>query len=295
MATWEELNQTYGIGVINVLPQWMNNAPDLAAAYLYEMIDVQGDAPAAAGNALETIRTAPQYQTMYDTYFAGNRREDGTLRLDENAYLSRKQGFRDAIMAVNPNMNPSVFEEEFSDLIAGDVDATEFGRRVDALYTRILSQGPDIREYYGTNFGIDMTDEGILASLMSPRVQDAVLSKQLTMAEIGGEASQRNFDITTSFVNMLEQQGMNRQEAQKMFGSAERMLPALQALAARHGDTDDSFDITEFAGAEFLGDATQIARIEQLKAQESSIFTGGGQLDYARTGRASGVTGLQDV
>lgn len=293
MATWEQLNQTYGSGVINSLPPWMANAPDLASAYLYELIDVQGNAPDAANNALETIRTAPQYQAMYDFYFTGNRRDDGTLRLDENQYLSRKQGFRDAIMSVNPNMNPSVFEEEFSELIAGGVDETEFARRVDALYTRVLAQGPEIRDYYGANFGIDMTDEGILASLMSPRVQDAVLAKQLTMAEIGGEASMRNYDITTEFVTLLEQQGMDREDAQRMFGSADRILPALAALAARHGDVDDTFDITEYAQASFLSDATQMRRVERLTAQEESTFTGGAQVDIAR--QATGMTGLLDV
>ena len=294
MATWEQLNQTYGTAVINSLPPWMANAPDLASAFLYEMIDVQGDSPDAANNALETIRIAPQYQAMYDYYFAGNRRPDGTLRLDENQYLSRKQGYRDAILAVNPNMNPEVFEDEFSMLIEGGVDESEFGRRVDALYTRVLTQGPDIREYYGANFGISMTDEGILASLMSPRVQDAVLAKQLTMAEIGGEASMRNYDITTDFVNLLEQAGMDREEAQRMFGSADRMLPVLSNLAARHGDPDDTFDITEFAGAAALGDAEQIMRIERLQAQESSLFTGGAQVDIVRS-RAGGVTGLLDT
>ena len=294
MANWEALSQTYGPAVVNALPPWMRDAPELAAAYLYEMIDVQGNAPDAANNALETIRTAPEYQAMYDAHFMGNRREDGTLRLDENQYLSRKQGYRDAIMGVDPQMNPSVFEEEFSDLIAGGVDETEFGRRVDALYSRVLSQGPEIREFYGTEFGIDMTDQGILASLMSPRVQDAVLAKQLTMAEIGGEASMRNFDITSEFVNLLEQQGMDREEANRMFGNAERMMPALSALAARHGDIDDDFDITEYAGAAFLNDAEQVRRVNRLQAQEKASFTGSAATDIARSGQG-GITGLVDV
>lgn len=294
MASWEQLNQTYGSGVINSLPPWMASAPEIAAAYLYEMIDVQGNAPDAANNALETIRTAPQYQAMYDAHFMGNRRPDGTLRLDENQYLSRKQGYRDALMAVDPNMNPAVFEEEYSELIAGGVDETEFGRRVDALYTRVLSQGPEIRSYYADNFGISMTDEGILASLMSPRVQDAVLAKQLTMAEIGGEASMRNFDITNEFVTMLEQQGMDRDDAQKMFGSAERLVPALSRLAARHGDVDDDFDITEYAEASYLGDPGQMARVARLQAQEKAGFTGNLETDIARSGHG-GLTGLIDV
>ena len=70
---------------------------------------------------------------------------------------------------------------------------------------------------------------------------------------------------------------------------------AAVALAARHGDPDDTFDITEFAGAAFLDDPEQGARVRRLRAQESSAFTGGGTIDYARSEKGGGVSGLAQL
>jgi hypothetical protein len=139
-----------------------------------------------------------------------------------------------------------------------------------------------------------MTVEAILASLMSDRVENAVLTRQITMAEIGGEASMRNFDITTTFVDLLEQQGMDRGEAQQFFGTAEAILPVLGALAQRHGDLDDTFDLFELAQAEVFLDAGQSKRIQQLVTQEEAMFTGGAQVELART-ETGGLGGLEAV
>lgn len=292
--TYSDLAYTYGEDLLNVLPAWMLSYPALAQAFLEETIEAGGTSNReAAVTALETVRMAPEYRTMYDEVFAGNRRDDGTLRLNEGAYFARKQGYRDAISAVS-NVDPTIFEEDFASLISGDVDVNEFTRRVDSLSARVTMNSPAIRDYYGQNFAIDMTDEGILASMMSPRIGDAVLSKRITMAEIGGEASMRNFDLTREFVEMLTTEGqMDRDEAQQLFGTAAGILPALQALARRHGDTDDTFDITEFAqGASDIADPKQLSRIERLQSTEQSQFTGGAEIEYKRNRATGGVSGL---
>ena len=200
--------------------------------------------------------------------------------------------FRNTVSGLE--MEPSIFDEEYIDLIMGDVSPDEFTTKVNALEARVMSQGPGIRDYYAELLGIDMTRAGILASLMSERVETAVLNRQITMAEIGGEAAGREYDLSAEFVELLAQAGMDRGEAQLQFGSAERMLPVLGALAARHGDRDDSFDITEFISGSFLDDPKQMARITRLQAQEKSDFTGGAALEYARQ-RTGGVTGLLEV
>ena len=296
MATlYDTLVATYGNTIVTFLPDWMLEHPEFATAYLDEIIEAGGTAnPMAAVSAIELLRQAPQYREMYDELFAGSRRDDGTLRLDESAYFVRIQGYRNSIGMVSPNLNTHIFDDEYANLIAGDVDAQEFETRVNALYTRVLSQGADIRNYYGDNFAINMTDEGILASLMSPTVGDAILLKQLTMAEIGGTAAEKAFDISSEFVTLLEQAGMDREEAQRQLGTAQQLLPVLGNLAARHGDKDDDFDITEFIGGSFLDDPEQVARIKRLQAQEASTCVGGAAVDIVR-GRTGGVTGLLDV
>ena len=141
-----------------------------------------------------------------------------------------------------------------------------------------------------------MTEQGILASIMSERVDTAVLNKQMTMAEIGGEASVYDMDITTGFVNALEEAGMTREDANRFFGSANLLMPMLSQLAARHGDPNDEFDIMELAAAGgYLPDLENIAGdITRLQAQEASTFTGGAGVDIVR-GRTGAVTGLLDI
>jgi len=243
--------------------------------------------------ALETMRNDP----TYDTYFPGIRREDGSIRFGANAeqtYYSNIQSFRNTVEGAG--LNPDVFSEEYAQLIEGDTSPSEFTSRVNALESRVLSQGPGIRDFYAANYGLDMTSEGVLAGLMSDRVNDSVLSRQITMAEIAGEGTSRGFDIGAEFAEMLATTGdMDRAQAQRLFGSAERMLPMLNQLAARHGNAADPFDIMDFAGAEVLDDPEQLRAIEMTLAQEAATFTGGAQVDIARSRQHGGVTGLLDV
>ncbi len=275
-----------------IVPPWIPDG-------LYQIwLTAYQDAGGKAGGAAAEIHAAEQMRSdpAYDTYFPGIRRDDGSIRFGDNpeqTYFSNIEAFRGIVEGLG--MRPDVFNNEYIALIEGDTSPNEFQSRVSALEARVMSQGPGIRDWYAENYGLNMTNQGILASLMSERIDQAVLSRQITMAEIGGEGVSRGFDLSSEFVSMLAQEGMNREEADRLFGSAEAMLPALNALAVRHGDPDDDFDITEFAGGEYLDDPEQAARINRLKAQESSVFTGGGAVDFTRSRESGGVSGLIDV
>jgi hypothetical protein len=294
--TYDQLAYTYGEEILSLMPPWMLQNPQIAQAFLEEVIESGGTSnPSASSIALERIRQAPEYRQMYDEVFAGNRREDGTLRLTEQSYFARIQGYRDAVSAIDPMMNADVFNQDLPELIMGDVSIDEFQRRVDALYSRVMTQGESIRQFYGENYGLDVTDQGILASLMSSRVGDAVLMREITMAEIAGEGIVRGYNISSEFADMLATDGgMDRDEAKRLFGSADQLLPVLNVLAQRHGDPDDTFDIMELAQANALLDPKQMKRISTLVAQEKSTFTGGKAIEYV-SDQAGGVTGLDTV
>jgi hypothetical protein len=250
-------------------------------------VAVQG----SAEYATEFVRNSAEY----DVYFPGIRRDDGSLRYSTNpeaTYFNNIQSFRNTIEGVG--LNPDLFEEEYIDVIRGDKSPLEFSQNVNTMYSRILSQGSAIRDEYSRLTGIEMTNEAILASIMVKRIENAVLNRDITMAEIGGEAAMKDFDITTQFVEMLEQQGMDRSEAQRFFGTAEAILPVLNSLAQRHGDPDDDFDLMELAQASVFLDAGQQKRISQLVSQEEAMFTGGAQVELMRT-EAGGLGGLEAV
>jgi hypothetical protein len=233
--------------------------------------------------------------STYESYFPGIKRDDGTIRYaynPEQTYYANINAFRDTVTGLG--LNPDAFSEDYIDVIRGDKSPLEFAQNANTLYERVISQGANIREWYADNTGVPMTDEGILASIMSERMENSVLERRITMAEIGGEASMRNYDLTREFVTQLEQAGMSREEAQREFGNANSILPVLQSLAARHGNPDDPFDIYDLLNANVLMDAEQMKLIRTYGAQEETLFTGGAQVELART-QAGGLGGLEAV
>ena len=235
---------------------------------------------------------AVQRHADYDKYFAGNRREDGSIRWEEGVYRSIRESY--ALTISSYGMQSSLFEDKFAEMIATDVSAEEFSARMDNLYTRVVDSIPSIAEWYAQNHGIEMTAAAILASFMDRTVSDSILNKEITMAEIGGEAATRGFQVVTDMADMLFEAGVDdRSQAGQLFASAEAALPVLNVLAARHADPDDDFDLNEFVEAEVLRDPVQQRRIRRLLAQERSDFAmGSGQgsaFSLDQSGRRSGL------
>jgi hypothetical protein len=273
----------------DLAPAWMPAA--LIDAWFNEYLELGGSSVAtSATNASERIRNDAEYRNLYDSYFPGNRREDGSLRHLESRYSNLMDSYRNALQGVN--VNPDLFEDKLAGLIAGDVDESEFTTRVESMYERVLESSTDIRDYYATNYGLDLTQEAIIASFLDPDVGNAVLNRQIAVSEIGGEAAIRGFDVDLGYAEELEATGMRREQAQALFGRAGLDVETLNVLARRHADPDDTFDLEEFTRAEVFDDPTQRRRMRRLIAQERSSFTGAGSLAEDR--RTGGITGLRE-
>lgn len=281
------MSDNTSVGVVK--PSWLPE--ELYQMWLNNYIEAGGSGSTGSAQvATEMVRQSPEYET----FFPGIKREDGSLRYPNNpeaTYLNNIESFRNTVASAG--LNPEVFGEDYVSLIEGDVAPTEFNQRVESINARVLLAGPDIRQFYADTYGLELSDEGIIGSLLSPRVGDAILSRQITMAEVGGTASSMGFGVPEAFVELLVAEGgMDREEARRYFGNAKGMIPVLRSLAQRHGDPDDTYDITELASGDWLGDVSQAARDDRLVAQEQALFTGGAGLDLA-TG-AGGVAGLMD-
>ena len=277
--TTSPTSELSGASVDLLLPTWMERTV-LEGIWRDAYIET-GD----ANLAMESVRRSSEY----DQYFAGNRRDDGSLRYDEGTYLSIIESYEDELLAVN--VNPDLYRGRFPELISGLVSPAEFTTRVESMYERVIESAPEIRDFYATNFGLDMSDSAIVASFLDPDIGQAVLDKRIAISEIGGEAATRGFDVSKVYAESLERTDMTRREAQGFFGEAATMIPALGVLAARHADPDDSFDLGEFTSATLFDDPEQRKRMRRLIAQEASTFTGGSQVDYVRG--QMGVAGLE--
>jgi hypothetical protein len=238
--------------------------------------------------ALEAVRESE----MYSQFFMGNVRDDGTVRYDENTYLSIKDSYRNTLLSIN--VNPDLFEQQFGVLISGDVSPGEFLQRVESIYSGVIDQAPQIMEYYADRFGFELTPSAIIADLMDPDVGQQILEGKIAIAQVGGSASQFGFDIDTQFAQSLVHAGVQGGGgANQFFGLAQGVIPTLSALAARHADPDDDFDLAEFSAAQIFADPEQRQRMRRLLSQESASFTQGsgaaGPIARSEGGRRVGL------
>ncbi len=237
--------------------------------------------------AIEAVRR----DKAYDDIFAGNRRDDGSLRYDEAAYFGILESYADSLLAIN--LNPDVFASKFPDLLAGLVSPSEFASRVNNVYERVLNSTEAIRAFYAEEHSFDITDEAIVASFLDPDIGDSILNQRIAMSEVGGSAAARNFAPTLGLVEELVAYGLDTQdEAQQFFAVAEEVIPAIQVLARRHEDPDDDFDLEDFSNAQLFGDPGQRRRMRRLMAQERTSFGADRSLTVVG-GDEGSLTGLE--
>lgn len=258
-----------------------------------ELLRIYADSWADSGDgqtAWATVRAAPQY----DVYFPGNRREDGSLRYSEMIYKSVWEGYEDVISSTG--LNPSLFTDLFVDLIEGNVSPDELAaERVDPTFERIVQGTAEIQAAFAEQRDIAITPEAILASALDPAIGDKILERQITMAEIRGEAWQRRMFAPIGLGEDLAEVGMTRSTAQRFFSEASEMLPVLNVLARRHGDPDDTFDLEEFTAGSIFDDPTQRARLRRAVAQERASFTQPArELGYTVDRYTGGLSGLTE-
>lgn len=253
-----------------------------------EMMDAYSTSYSVGGTTGESL-VAVRQTASYQQVFAGNYdAESGEVRMDESDYFSSKARFDSTLLSLN--LNPDYFGDMFVTGLENEVSPSELEARAEAAYERILDSAPSIREWYATNYGINMSDSAIVASIIDPTVGDQILDRRISMAEIGGAAASRGLTVATEMARELAQQGLTGSQAGAYFGTAANQIPTLDVLAKRHADTDDDFDLQEFNMMALYDDPTQRRRMRRLLSQEQSMFTGGA--GTARSQTTGGLAGL---
>jgi hypothetical protein len=264
----------------NYLPQVLQDA------WLAAYIDAGGAvAPeAAAAAALAAIREHPQY----DTFFPGNRREDGTFRFSESGYYQERLDFENTLASYG--IDPNVIDgQQYGELIGNDVTAEEFGFRVDQAYTLATDYGPAMIQWYEQNYGLrGLTIEDITATFLDPTLDEAIIQRNVRSSIVGGRGSEFGFEVSQAMAEQMLQRGLTPEESGQFFGDAANRIPVLDVLARRHSDPDDDFDLNEFTAATLYADPTERRRMARLMNQERSLFANGGGL--IRDGQR--ITGL---
>lgn len=212
-----------------------------------------------------------QEHPIYDTIFPGNRREDGSIRLPESEYLSVLEGYEDAFESVG--LNPDLFRSGFVAGIEMNLSPDElYSTRLLPVWEQVINAGDAIRAEYAELWNLNLTDAAILASILDPNIGTGVLNRTISQAEISGRAMESGFDISSQFRDVLLESGVNKESATNLFQTAEGLLPILETLRARHTDSEDVFDIEEFAGASIFRDPQESLRMRRILQAERASF-----------------------
>jgi len=261
--------------------------PYLPDAVLNKFVDYYAASDNNTDVALGKLRQDP----IYDDYFPGNKRADKTVRYSESDYLKVKENYKFTLE--DYGINPELFEDTFSNLIAGDVMPSEFKTRIAVTFEGIKNNIPQVKEFYSSNYGIDLTDEAIFAAAIKPDIGEAVLTKQIAISQIGGEARAAGFGDEIGLAQSIELQeaGISQGQARKLFRQGQTDVQSIQELQMRSGrelSEEELFGIDEYTDAVIFQDPEELERIKKLEAQEKSRFS----LQTGAARKGGRVTGL---
>lgn len=277
---------------------------DLADIWLAAYIDAGGnESPVTAADyALRVMRGIEQpppslgtsqgaIANLYDQYFEGNRRADGTFRFDELGYVVEVDAMADSFRTFG--VDPELFRGRFGELIGGDVSAAELEGRLQLGYDEIINRAPEIAEYYAATYGLaGLEPEDVFAAFVDPTVGEEILAGRARASLIGGTGAQAGFNIVKQFSEELVDRIRSIDQIEEFFGGASNQIPLLRRLAERHFDPNDDFDLRDYAAATLYDDPVQRRRIARLVAAEQASFGTGAGVSRDRT--TGSLTGLRE-
>lgn len=235
------------------------------------LLDVFVAAWVETGDEAQAIGIMRQ-SDAYETFYPGNRRNDGSVRWSEAQYAAIVESYEDALLA--NQLNPSVFSAKFGEAIAGNVSPNEFASRIEAARELLQDRLPEVRQLFEADLGAGaLSDRAVFAAFLDPDIGLQILQRQVAVAEIGAEGLVRDFDIDVELAERLFRADVNRQSARQLFDQAAEQVPILDRLARRFDTRDRDVDVGEFTEAAAFGDFNQRQRFRQLLAAERALFT----------------------
>lgn len=243
--------------------------------------------------ALETVRDSDRY----DKVFAGNIREDGTIRMEENEYFAYKRGFEKAFLSRGLNPRPFEAKGRLRDVVEAELSIQEVEGRLNAVEQGVLGNSRETLEFFTSNYGEDginfLSQRGdratALAMAVDPDIGKDILSRRISASQIGGEAALQGFRRSLNRAEKLARAGVNQGQAREFFGMAAQSLAGIGATTERfrRGGTN----LGQLEDAFLLGQGDEQQRIGRALEAEQSSFSG--RMDVRRDRETGGLSGLR--
>lgn len=236
--------------------------------------------------AFEEVRNSD----LYDQTFVGNRREDGSLRMGEQEWFGYRRGWRRTLASYG--LDPRLFEGKgrFEEAVRNEISVDELGSRIDVMANQIDANLDEVRGYYASSFGLEMTRESLLGAAIDPTIERDIFERRISAAQIGGEAKLQGFIRDLDRVERMASTGLSQQQARGVYTEASERVPTLDVLAGRYNDTRGAFGVEGFEDATVFGDTQVRQRMDRRMQDEASAFS---QRGGVRQNQDGGMAGLR--
>lgn len=217
---------------------------------------------------------------VFKQAFPGIRREDGTMRYTVGEYLGVKEDMR--VQVAEYGLNPEIFETQFNQLIEGDVAPAELARRLEQVQAQIGNNIPAVQQAFAAQFGVPLSAEAILAAVVSPEIEEGLLSGTITAAQVQGEAIAAGFQTSFARSQALARAGLTQQQAAQTYQFGKTAMD----LASRAGREFVLADVEEAA----VGDVEAAKRVGAILAEVESQSSARAGARKSQTGAVTGLT-----
>jgi hypothetical protein len=227
-----------------------------------------------------SIRDTQEYKTR----FAANERRaaKGLPELDPGSYLELENNYRNVLRA---NGLPAQFydtEDDFTNLITGDVSPAELQSRIQNGYRKVAEADPEVKRQMRQLYNVD--DAGLAAYFLDPERATPILEAQARAAQIAARGrEQGGIQLTAMTAEELVSRGFSEDQANEAF----RRLNLLSGLYTEMGG-EMALTEQQKIGAAFGYDVEAEEELVRRQRQRLGVFQEGGQ--FARTTGATSGT-----
>jgi len=212
-----------------------------------------GDANIALGATRQTKEWKDNYGYL--------EREDGSLIMDELSAESTIATYKQTLGEVGIQ-DYTDFEDDFKEMITGEVSGAEFQQRVDVVYSGVVNQIPEVETLFRERYNINVDQPTIFAALINPKIQDKVLAGEIATIQLQAEAASRGFSTSFARFQELKNLGLTQQQAKSLYETAGTVMQQATTIGR-----DLELETLEEAA---LGDIEAQKRIQRVQAELQS-------------------------
>tara|TARA_R100000278_G_scaffold121499_2_gene105617 strand:+ start:1038 stop:1922 length:885 start_codon:yes stop_codon:yes gene_type:complete len=241
---------------------------------------------------LDIVRTTPAYQARFPGLI--ERQTKGLAPMSEAEYIQYEttiygllNSYGVADIFADGGISGESFKNKIKDLVAGDVNAPEFSRRLDKGYAAVVDNIDEVSSQFRQFYGTELQESDLLAYFLDPSIGIQIIEDQVATAQIGASAQKFGLNITQTFAEKLEDFGVTEQLARQGFAEAARERESLTKLANIHRINPLSDEqISDYI---FHEDSNVAAQRKQIFDTALSEFQAGGA---SRLNQKGGIAGL---